>query len=66
MKAMEFDSVEDALNTIQKMRQWQPFKWSGKWFLVDTTVVTKAYRTKASALKESTKHTMAKVFEVIL
>jgi hypothetical protein len=42
------ETLEQAVTYVRQFKGWQPFKWSGKWFLVKANAGVYAYRSMQS------------------
>jgi hypothetical protein len=52
-------TIEEAATYVRNFKGWQPFKWSGKWFLVKANAGVYAYRSMQSVKNRLTKDGIA-------
>jgi len=45
---------EKAIATIEKLRRHAPYRFGGKWFLLETATGWQFYRTRKAALRNAT------------
>ena len=42
-------TLQEAADNLAKLKSWSPFRFAGKWFLVETPAGIEAFRTKKAA-----------------
>lgn len=45
------NTLAEAAANLARLKSWQPFRFSGQWFLVATPEGVEAFRTKKAAVK---------------